>query len=315
MRDRQRRQVEIVAEKHQPLIGFGVVETYAPQGIGIDASRFIIAQDHGVVGEQAAFQRHGARIAAVELHVLLAPHDIEGRAENEGVEPGEVDITAVHDVERTGLGHDLVEDVDVVLAARADAEKRGDRAAQVEQRVEFHRCFGTAKASPREQRQAQIDGGGIEGIDGSVEVSTDGFASVHRASDGNQHLSQIGPDAPVMSFVGIGQCGTRDAAPKSQMVEAVLDRAQASFDVTKALTTCQLGEGHREKLIHAREATMPLVAAVAAHTALELVSGKVADHLGEHSAAGVHAPLSTPKTAPLGTPSGPAEIQIENAQR
>jgi hypothetical protein len=43
MRDRQSRQVEIVAEKHQPLIGLGVVETHAPQGIGIDASRFIIA--------------------------------------------------------------------------------------------------------------------------------------------------------------------------------------------------------------------------------------------------------------------------------
>jgi hypothetical protein len=53
-----------------------------------------------------------------------------------------------------------------------------------------------------------------------------------------------------------------------------------------------LGEGHREKLIHAREATMPLVAAVATNTAMELVSGKVADHLGEDSAAGVHAPLS-----------------------
>jgi hypothetical protein len=98
-----------------------------------------------------------------------------------------------------------------------------------------------------------------------------------RASDGDQHLSQVGPDAPVMSFVGIGQRRTRDAAPESQMVEAVFDRAQASFDVTKAFAACQLCEGHREKLIHAREATMPLVAAVAANTAMELVSGKVAD--------------------------------------
>ena len=75
MRDRQRGQVEIVSEKHQPLIGFGVVETHAPQRIGIDTRRFIIAQDHGVVGERAALQRHGARVAPVELHVLLAAHD------------------------------------------------------------------------------------------------------------------------------------------------------------------------------------------------------------------------------------------------
>jgi len=104
-----------------------------------------------------------------------------------------------------------------------------------------------------------------------------------------------------MSFVGIGQRRTRDAAPESQMVEAVLDRAQTGFDVTKALAACQLGEGHCEKLIHAREATMPLVAAVATNTALELVSGKVADHLGEDSAAGVHALLSTPKAVLQGS--------------
>ena len=77
------------------------------------------------------------------------------------------------------------------------------------------------------------------------------------------------------------------------MIEAVLDRAQTGFDVTKTLATCQLGEGHRQELIHARETTMSPVAAVAAHTAMKLVSGKMADHLGEDSAAGVHAPLST----------------------
>lgn len=39
---------------------------------------------------------------------------------------------------------------------------------------------------------------------------------------------------------------------------------------------------------------MALVAAVAADTAMKLVSGKVIHHLAEDGAAGVHAPLSAP---------------------
>jgi hypothetical protein len=54
---------------------------------------------------------------------------------------------------------------------------------------------------------------------------------------------------------------------------------------------------------------MSPVAAVAAHTAMELVSGKMADHLREDSAAGVHAPLLTPKTAPLEAHQGRREFK------
>ena len=295
MRDRQCRQVEVVGEKHQSLIGCGVVEPHAPQGIGIDACGLIVAQDHGVVGEEAAFQRHGAGVAPVELHVLLATHDIEGRAKNEGVKPGEVEIAAVHDVERTGLRREFVEDVDVVPAGWANADKRRDRAAQVEQRVQFDRRFGAAKASPREQRQTQVDGGGIEGIDGGVEIGADGLVSVHRTGDADEHLRQVFPHAPAMSLVGVGQRRTGDVSPESQMVKPVCHRTQAGFDVTKALTACQLGEGHRKKLIHAGETTMPPILAVAADATMKLVSGKVVDQLREDGTAGVHGPLSAPK--------------------
>ena len=76
------------------------------------------------------------------------------------------------------------------------------------------------------------------------------------------------------------------------MVEPVFHRAQTGFDVAKTLAPRQLRESHCEKLIHAGEATMSPVAAVAADTAMKFVSGKVVNHLAEDGAAGVHAPLS-----------------------
>jgi len=50
----------------------------------------------------------------------------------DAVEPGVVEIAAIHDVVGAGLGNDLVEDVDVMHIAAGDADKRGDVAAQIE---------------------------------------------------------------------------------------------------------------------------------------------------------------------------------------
>ena len=161
--------------------------------------------------------------------------------------------------------------------------------------MQFDRRFGAAKASPGEQRQAQVDGGGIEGIDGGVEIGADGLVSVHRAGDANEYLRQVFPNAPVMSLVGVGQRRTRDASPESQMVKPVCHRTQAGFDVTKALAPRQLGERHGKELVHAREATMPPLPAVAADAPMKLVSGEVVDQLREDGTAGVHGPLSAPK--------------------
>jgi len=53
-------------------------------------------------------------------------------------EPGqslEIQITAVHDVERTGFWLKKIENSDVVHLAIADEDERGDAAAKIEQRV------------------------------------------------------------------------------------------------------------------------------------------------------------------------------------
>ena len=44
----------------------------------------------------------------MEQDVLLVPCDEEGGAKREPVEPLEIDISAVHDIEGSGLGFDPV---------------------------------------------------------------------------------------------------------------------------------------------------------------------------------------------------------------
>lgn len=60
------------------------------------------------------------------------------------------------DVERTGLGQQLIEDIDLVHLAIPDVNENRDVAAQVEQRVQFNRRLGGSERSPRKHRQAQI---------------------------------------------------------------------------------------------------------------------------------------------------------------
>ena len=80
------------------------------------------------------------------------------------IQPLEIDVAAIHDIERAGLGHDLIKDVHVVHFAVGDADKRWDIAVQVQQRVHLDGGLGR-EMRPREQRQAQVDGGGVQRIE------------------------------------------------------------------------------------------------------------------------------------------------------
>src|SRR5574337_2072709 len=83
----------------------------------------------------------------------------------QGMEPGEVDIAAVHDVAAAGLEGDPVEHVHIVAFAVRDMNEGRNSAPQIEQRMELDRALAYAKARPGEERQTQIDGGRIERID------------------------------------------------------------------------------------------------------------------------------------------------------
>jgi hypothetical protein len=53
-----------------------------------------------------------------------------------------------------------------------------------------------------------------------------------------------------------------------------------------------LGEGHRKKLVPARETTVMTIPAVAGHAFLELLVRQMRDQFREHEPANMHPPLS-----------------------
>ena len=167
-----------------------------------------------------------------------------------------------------------------------------DRATQVEQGVHLDGSLLGSKPGPREHRQAEVDGGGVQGIHGVVEIETERLIGVHGARDVNENLSEVGEDAPVMRLVGVGDRGARDPAAEAHVIKLALHGAQASFDVAEALAKGQLRKSQTKELIQARKSTEFVIAAVALHALVELVKRKVIDQLGEDGAADKHAPLS-----------------------
>ena len=116
------------------------------------------------------------RVAPLEPDVALGAGYKEGlRLVNEK-QAGEVQITTVHQIERARLDQQVVEYVDLVRLAVGDVDETGDGAAQIEQRVQFDGRLGAAKGRPRIDRQTQIDGGRIEGIDRGIQIQLRGCA-------------------------------------------------------------------------------------------------------------------------------------------
>ena len=121
------------------------------------------------------------RIAPFELGIAFGSRDKERVHGMQLVKSGEIQIAAIHQVIRTGFDHQIVEDIDLVGLAVGDVNEAGDRAAQVEQRVQFDGRLCGSKRCPRIHRQTQIDGGGVEGIDRRIEIHTKRLAGIQRA--------------------------------------------------------------------------------------------------------------------------------------
>jgi hypothetical protein len=149
------------------------------------------------------------------------------------VEPLEVEVGTVHDIESSRFGNEHIEDIDVVQFAVGDVDKTGNRSTQVEQYVQFDRRFGGAKLGPRKQREARVDSGGIQSVDRLGTIHTQEVLSIQAARGADKHLSEFGIDTPVAPLVGVGQGAATHRTAKTHVIEFGRLRAQTRLDVSQ----------------------------------------------------------------------------------
>jgi hypothetical protein len=85
--------------------------------------------------------------------------------------------------------------------------------------VKFDSGLVAPELSPREQRQAEIDGRGIQRVSRMLELSAKAIGLVQSPRPGDQDLSEVRVDPPVAVFVGIGKSAPGDDAAKARVVK------------------------------------------------------------------------------------------------
>jgi len=293
LRDGRGRQGEVVGKEDQTFVCFGVKELYPSDLVRVILGSIEAGEDAYLIADQAACFIDLTGIHSPELGVALGPDNEEGLREMDLVESCEVEVSTIHDVEGTGIGKQVIEDVDVMDLAVGDEGECRNTSSQIEQSVEFDCGFCLAEVCPGEKRQAQVDGGGIKRIDGLFQLKAKVVFGIELSCLGDQHLGKIGIDAPVPFLIGFGQSASCDTASNAHMITPRGDCSQTGFDITQTLAVSQLGEGHAEILVPAGECLDVPVPIVSFNTSTKVVHGQEIHELCKDDFPEIHWPPPT----------------------
>lgn len=288
LRNGQGGQHEVVGKEDQAFARFGVVELNSSDFIRVILSGVETCENAGLIADQTASTIDLMGIHSSELGIALGSDDEEGLRELDLIEPCVIKIATIHDVERTGFGEQIIEDVDVMDFPVGNESPGRDASPQIKQGMQFDCRLRLAEVCPGEQGQAQIDGGGIKCIDSLLQLQAEVIPGIELSCLGYQDLSEIGIDAPVPFLICFGQGASSDTAPNTHMVASGGDRSQTGFDISQAFTIGQLGEGHAEILIPAGESLGVFVPIVPLNTSAKVVYGKKIHELCKYGFSGIH---------------------------
>jgi len=158
--------------------------------------------------------------------------------------------------------------------AIGDFDKRGNAAARIQQCMQFDRAFAVAKAGPRKQGQAQVDGGRIQRVHRLIQFDAEVVVEIQPPGRMDQHLGKIGVNAPVSVFVGIGQRAAGHVSANAHGVEFAFQRSQTGFAIAQAFSVGELSKSHAQKLIEAGKVLDLAVAAITLNAFLKIVYGE-----------------------------------------
>src|ERR1039457_2204815 len=311
LRDGPSRHGEVVGQEDEGFAGLGIATADAAQRVGIIVLGIQAGQHHGLVETQAGGFVPGTGVTAGAAEVLLGTGDEESATLMNPMPPGEVQVAAILDVKRTGFPDELVEEVDIMNTARGDNDDGGKVALESQQGVEFDGGLVTAERVPRKEREAQVNGGGVQRLGGGLEFKTERFSGVERGRLPDEDLGEVGEDAPVPLFVGHRQGVAGGGLADAGGIDFRAEGRQTGFDVAQTFAPRQLGERQHEELFVSGQLADAEVTVVTGDTLVELVFGQEVEELGEDGATFVHK-VKNRQPAVAHPRGGVAELKSKN---
>ena len=284
----QGRQGRVVGQEDKSLLGCWVLEPYTAQVFGVVLRNVVTVQCDGLIADKTAAPVHLGRVHTPAVNVAFGAGHIEGAFLMHLENASKVQVTSVHDKERSWLQNQAVQHIDLVHLAIADVDEGRNRASEVQDDVQLHGCLGFAKRRPFEQAQAQIDGGGIQCVDRVLEIEPQVLVQIKLASASDQNCSQVGPDTPVARLVGIGQGRAVNAVAKSHGVQLARVGSKRHFDVAQTLSPSQLSKNHDAKQLRASQVQHTQVETIASHDTRKACPWNELHDLREQGLADIH---------------------------
>ena len=294
--NRQGGQRRVVGQKDQRLARFGVFESDAPQVLGVLLGRVMAVEHHTLVADDACAAVDRIGVHAPSVHARFGSGDEECASLMHGIQASKVDVSTIHHVKGARLDRQDVEYVDVVEFAVADVNERGNGTAQVQQRVQLDGGLGRTKRRPVEQAQAQVDGGGVQGVHTGIEIEHRWLLGIQGSGPHDQPLRQRMVNPPVARVQRIGQRRACWGCLQTHVKQLATIGGQAGFDVAQRFAPCELGKRHDAKQVRASQGANTCIAIVAVDDAREGLPRHELHYLCEQRLAHIHAPLRVVET-------------------
>jgi len=283
-----RRDFEVVGEKHEILAGIQIDVFHSPQQHWKCRAGLVEGGFADMIAAQPSQSIHRQRVVTSELKVCLGARDKECSSLGDERQSDEVHVTTIHQIESPSLEEQTVEPSHVVLARSRDMDTGRNRSSQVDLSMHFDARLGLTEIGPRKESQGKIDSGRIQRIDRVVQIQTKILARIERPGLPYQTLGEVLPDAPVSLIVGIGKSRFGNRFGEAEMIECFCPGVEARCDVAQTFPRSHLSKHHADKLLSAFEVADTFFRAISSGK-----SGKrcAFDHfynLGKDVATGVH---------------------------
>ena len=162
-------------------------------------------EDNDLVGLNPCGFVARSRIKAPEPEVAFGPGDKKSQCLMDCVKAIEIQIPTVDNIKGSWFEDQLIEDVDVVNLAMSDNNERGDTSPEVQEGMQFYSGFAGSEFGPREKRQTQIDGCGVQSIGRLIQFDTEGIVCVEAARLADKDLGKVRIDSPIPDLIGMSK--------------------------------------------------------------------------------------------------------------
>lgn len=258
---------KVVGQENQKAFVFRIKNPNAAKWSGIFLLHIEVDEGDSLIADDVA--RYGIRFMARMSQVISGPNYKKGPGLIDFKKPLKIHIAAIHQIDRTRLPCDVIQPVNFMRFSVGNMDLHGDRAFQIQLRVQLDRRFVLAESRPGKHAQTEVNGGGVNGINGFGDLQSRRIIGIKFPGFADQALREVVINSPVATFIGFSQGAATNRCAKSQMIQ-IRPRPQTAFDIPKTLAIRELGKAHRQPLVPTAKTAHLVMPAVALDTPRKL---------------------------------------------